>query len=65
MDGGVRDRRHPYRQCVSAVNALFIVCLVVSWLIVCWFLFIYFLREVGWGGLREIGGASSSCGGAL
>jgi hypothetical protein len=27
MDGGVRDRRHPYRQCVSEVNAWLIVWL--------------------------------------
>jgi hypothetical protein len=30
MDGGVRDRRHPYRQCVSEVNAWLIVLLFLS-----------------------------------
>jgi hypothetical protein len=27
MDGGVRDRRHPHRQCVSEANAWLIVWL--------------------------------------
>jgi hypothetical protein len=31
MDGGVRDRRHPYRQCVSAVNAWLIVWSSFVW----------------------------------
>jgi hypothetical protein len=45
MDDGVRDRHHPYRQCVSEVNA---------WLIVWLFLFIVYkvVTKVEVGGLK-------------
>jgi hypothetical protein len=45
MDGGKRDRHHPYRQCVSDVNA---------WLIVLLFLFIVYklVTRVVVGGLN-------------